>query len=88
MHSGNPNTDEPYKWTPGFPAAQALPQQVNEYLEVVLFPQFQKLLNDEQNKEVVEKCLECIRDLADEMGPAAFNEARLKIVFKTVIELL
>lgn len=35
-----------------------------------MFPQLEKLLKDESNKEVIEKVLECIRDLSDEMGPA------------------
>jgi len=45
-------------------------------------------LKDEQNKEVVEKALECLRDIADEMGPGAFTEVRLKIVFDALYELL
>jgi len=34
-----------------------------------LYPHFAKLFSDEEDKEVIEKVLECIRDLADEMGP-------------------
>jgi len=40
----------------------------------VLFPQFSRLFADEQNKEVIEKTLECVRDIADEMGPAGIVE--------------
>jgi uncharacterized protein YlzI (FlbEa/FlbD family) len=29
-----------------------------------------KLFQDEEEKEVIEKVLECVRDIADEMGPA------------------
>jgi len=39
-------------------------------LTSVLFPHFMKLFQDEEEKEVIEKVLECIRDIADEMGPA------------------
>jgi hypothetical protein len=51
-----------------------LPQQVKEFNNVILFPQFTSFMKDEGNKEVIEKVLECIRDIADEMGPAGVME--------------
>jgi len=51
-----------------------LPQQVIEFNNVILFPQFTSFMKDEGNKEVIEKVLECIRDIADEMGPAGVME--------------
>lgn len=41
-----------------------------EFNRVFLFPQFMTFMKQETNKEVIEKVLECIRDIADEMGPA------------------
>lgn len=51
-------------------------------------PHINKLLNDEQNKEVIEKTLECIRDLADEMGPGAFTEGDLMCIVMALKSLL
>lgn len=48
---------------------QPLPHQVKEFNNTILYPHLKELLNSEMNKEVVEKVIECIRDLADEMGP-------------------
>jgi hypothetical protein len=72
LASGDPNNDDKFDWTPGLPAKQKLPSNVVEYLNKVLYPHFNNLLQNEQNKEVIEKVLECIRDLADFLGPAAF----------------
>lgn len=38
---------------------------------MVIFPHFYKIFEDEQNKEVIEKTLECIRDFCEELGPSA-----------------
>jgi hypothetical protein len=53
-----------------------------------VFPHFQHLLENEQNKEVIEKVLECIRDLADYMGPGAFSVANLEMVLGHLVLLL
>lgn len=64
------DSDEKFNWRAGLPAPDPLPSQVVEYLTSVLFPHFMKLFQDEEEKEVIEKVLECVRDIADEMGPA------------------
>ena len=43
-------------------------------LDSLLFPHLKTRLTTEVHKEVVEKVLECIRDLADEMGPGALED--------------
>ena len=43
-------------------------------LDTLLFPHLKNRLTTELHKEVVEKVLECIRDLADEMGPGALED--------------
>ena len=43
-------------------------------LDTLLFPHLKTRLAHEYHKEVVEKVLECIRDLADEMGPGALED--------------
>lgn len=48
-----------------------LPDKVIEFLDSIVFPHFYKIFEDEQNKEVIEKTLECIRELAEELGPGS-----------------
>jgi hypothetical protein len=45
-----------------------------QYLTTIIFPHYQTLVNDEQNKEVMEKMLMCLKDLAEEMGPASLEQ--------------
>lgn len=52
-----------------------------------MFPQFTSLLRDETNKEVVEKVLECVRDIADEMGPAGVVD-HLEMIVSNLESLL
>ena len=58
-----------------------------EFLSTTVFPHYQTLINDEQNKEVIEKLLECIRDLADEMGPASL-ENNIEMIISALETLL
>jgi hypothetical protein len=46
-----------------------------------------KLFQDEEEKEVIEKVLECIRDIADEMGPAGI-QGNLDLIMASVDQLL
>lgn len=52
-----------------------------------LFPHFQSLFAQEESKEVVEKVLECVKDLADELGPSGI-EQNLELVMASVDQLL
>lgn len=85
--TNQPDTDEPFKWTAGLPAQNKLEPQVIEYLTTYLFPHFQSLFAQEQSKEVIEKVLECVRDLADELGPSGI-EQNLELVMASVDQLL
>jgi uncharacterized protein YlzI (FlbEa/FlbD family) len=38
-----------------------------------LYPHFAQLFQQEDSKEVIEKILECIRDIADEWGPSGIE---------------
>ena len=44
-------------------------------------------MEKEDNKEVIEKLLECIRDLADEMGPASV-ESHIEWIITSIEALL
>lgn len=46
-----------------------------------------KLFHDETNKEVIEKTLECVRDIADEMGPGGVME-NIELIVSTLETLL
>ena len=46
-----------------------------------------KLFHDETNKEVIEKTLECVRDIADEMGPGGVME-NIELIITTLETLL
>jgi len=37
----------------------------------VIFPHYYKIFEDEANKEVIEKTLECLREMCEELGPGA-----------------
>lgn len=74
LTTGKADSDDKYSWTAGLPVAQPLPNEVQEFLKSVLYPHFMRLFSDESNKEVIEKTLQCIRDLAEEMGPASVQD--------------
>lgn len=48
-----------------------MPEKVVEFLDQIVFPHFFKIFEEEQNKEVIEKTLECMRELSEELGPGA-----------------
>ena len=68
------------EWKKGLPAQTVLPDKVLEYINLILFPHFYKMFEDEKDKEVIEKTLECIRDLCDELGPASIVDQVDKFV--------
>lgn len=57
-----------------------LPDKVIEFLETVVFPHYFEICNNEQNKEVIEKTLECFREVAEEFGPGSVHSQMDKIV--------
>ena len=65
----------------------SLPPQVKEFLDTILFPHFKTRISDDEHKEVIEKVLECIRDLAEEMGPASIAD-HMEWIVATIESLL
>ncbi len=63
-----------------------MPQKVQEFIDQVVFAHFYELFESEQNKEVIEKTLECIRDMCEQLGPGAVINQVDKIV--TFVNLL
>ena len=83
---GKQDSDDKMDWTPGLPG-QPLPPQVKQFLDTIVFPHFKARLLVEVHKEVVEKVMECVRDLAEEMGPASIAD-HMDWIVMTVESLL
>lgn len=64
-------SEEKFPWTKGLPVQVSLPPQVTEYLNTVVLPHYFELFEAEDNKEVIEKTLECIREMCEVFGPSA-----------------
>ena len=69
LNLGKQDTDEKLEWKGGLPVQEPLPADAKTYIDNILMPHFTNLLKEEMEKEVVEKVLENIRDMAEEMGP-------------------
>jgi len=69
-NTGKADTDDHFFWKKGLPVQIPLPDQVSQFMDTVMYAHYFDLLQNESNKEVVEKVLECIRDITEEMGPA------------------
>jgi importin-4 len=73
-------SDEKFKWEKGLPVKNPLPAPVVEYMEQVIFPHYFELFDHEDNKEVIEKTLECFREMCEVFGPAAVEKHSDRIV--------
>ena len=62
FYTNNTELDE-MRWT------AELPSEVKQFLTEYLYPHLHARLQSDDEKEVIEKVLENIRDMADEMGP-------------------
>lgn len=51
-----------------------------DFIDNKIFAHFYTIFSDEINKEVIEKTIECIRDLCEELGPGAIINQIDKIV--------
>ena len=73
MHlNGVMNEDNRFIWKRGPANESPLPQQVVEYLDQIVFPYYYRLFDEEENKEVIERVLENLREMSEDYGPAAF----------------
>jgi len=66
------NADKEFEWTKGPASGSPLPAEVVQYLDQIVYPYYFKLLDQEDDKEVIERTLESLRDLVDAFGPAVF----------------
>lgn len=84
---GQQDSDDKVEWQSGLPAQQPLPANVKQFLDAILFPHFKEIMEKELRKEIVEKALECIRDLLEEIGPASI-ESHIDWLINTIESLL
>jgi importin-4 len=80
-------SEEKFPWEKGLPVKKALPSQVNEYLDQVIFPHYFQIFETDDNKEVIEKTLECVREMCEVFGPGAIVNHSDKLV-ETILMLL
>ena len=80
-------SEEKFKWEKGLPVKNPLPAPVIEYMEQVIFPHYFQLFETEDNKEVIEKTLECLREMCEVFGPSPIEKHSDKIV-EIILELL
>jgi hypothetical protein len=78
---------EDFPWVKGLPVKVALPPQVTEFLNTVVLPHYFELFEAEDSKEVIEKTLECIREMCEEYGPSSIVDHADKLV-ETLLLLL
>ena len=65
------NIDGKFSWKKGLPVQIPLPDKVQEFIDQIIFPHYYRIFEDEANKEVIEKTLECIREMCEELGPGS-----------------
>ena len=78
--NGALNKEDKFDWVKGSALNCPLPAQVSAFLNTIVLPYFFKLLDQEDNKEVIERVLENLRDFCDEFGPAVFQNCMDKLV--------
>jgi hypothetical protein len=71
-----PSGEEKVKWKKGLPAQVKYSEDINKFLNEHVLDHFFGVFNYEADKEVIEKMLESLVDLCEELGPAAI-ESRL-----------
>ena len=81
------NEDNLFPWKKGPASESPLPAEVRQYLDQVVLPYYFKVFEQEEDKEVIERTLEALRELADSFGPAAFANCLPEVV-KYIILLL
>lgn len=85
--NGALDKEKEFAWTKGPASGSPLPEEVMEYLNQVVLPYYFKLFDQEDDKEVIERVLEALRDIAERFGPGAFRDC-MERHLKYVTQLL
>ena len=81
------NEDEKFSWNKGAASGSPLPTDVQNFINQVVLPYYFELFNEESNREVIERVLENMCDLADDFGPSVFND-KIEQLIKYIIMFL
>jgi hypothetical protein len=81
-------SEEKFPWVKGLPVKVDIPAGVREYLDSIVFPHYYELFMSEDNKEVIEKTLECVREACEVFGPAALAPHAERIIKDVILPLL
>lgn len=73
-HGGALNDEDKFEWVRGPPSGSPLPPLVTEFINTVAYPHYFSVLETEEDKTVVERVLENLREMNEDLGPAAFQE--------------
>lgn len=78
--AGALDADEHFNWTKGPPQNSSLPEHVLTFLNETVLPYYIRLLEQEDEKEVIESVLERLREFCEQFGPAAVASQLDKLV--------
>jgi hypothetical protein len=81
-------SEEKFPWVKGVPVKVDIPPQVREFLDTIVFPHYYQIFESEDNKEVIEKTLECLREACEVFGPAAIAPHSDKLMKDVILPLL
>ena len=85
--NGLMNSDDKFEWQKGTHASNALPPQVLELLNTIALPYYFKIFDQEEDKSVIERVLENMIQMSEDLGPAAFEQT-MDQVMKYLIQFL
>ena len=71
--NGLMNADDKFEWKKGPAAESPIPPAVLEFLSQVVLPYYFQVFDQEEDKTVIERVLENMRELSEDLGPAAFQ---------------
>ena len=71
--NGLMNGDDKYEWVKGPAAGSPVPPQVLEFISQVVLPYYFQVFDQEEDKQVIERVLENMREISEDLGPAAFQ---------------
>jgi hypothetical protein len=78
---------EDFEWQPGFESPTPIGEECQQFLQTVYFPTLALVFDTEDEDDVVERMIQSLIDLSDELGPALF-ENRLDQILVLVNNLL
>jgi hypothetical protein len=70
--AGKIDEDDKFNWVKGDLVNSQLPADVQQYFDQIVFPYFFTLLKQEDDKVVIERVLENLREMSIDFGPCIF----------------